>query len=109
MPIGRSQIPQQVEGKLRGARGEKPRDKRKPIDPRTKKDTLRQKIAPKEKINRLQELRRELGMKKGGMKNGRKLNKLAVQLGKSAKLHSKQAKVVKGIIRGSKKRNRKKA
>ena len=52
MPIGRSQIPQQVEGKLRGARGEKPRDKRKPIDPRTKKDTLRQKIAPKEKINR---------------------------------------------------------
>jgi hypothetical protein len=38
-----------------------------------------------------------------------KLNKLAVQLGKSAKLHSKQAKVVKGIIRGSKKGNRKKA
>ena len=68
MPIGRSQIPQQVEGKLRGARGEKPRDKRKPIDPRTKKDTLRQKIVPKQKINRLQELRRELGMKKGGIK-----------------------------------------
>ena len=38
-----------------------------------------------------------------------KLNKLAVQLGKSAKLHANQAKVVKGIIRGSKKRNGKKA
>ena len=76
MPIGRSQIPQQVEGKLRGARDEK------------KKVKL---------------------YSKGGMKNGRKLNKLAVQLSKSAKLHSKQAKVVKGIIRGSKKRNGKKA
>ena len=74
MAIGRSQIPQQIEGKLRGARDEK------------------------RKV-----------YSKGGMKNGRKLNKLAVQLGKSAKLHAKQAKVVKGIIRGSKKRNRKKA
>jgi hypothetical protein len=76
MPIGRSQIPKQIEGKLRGARDEK---------------------------------RRVKVYSKGGMKNGRKLNKLAVQLGKSAKLHSKQAKVVKGIIRGSKKRNGKKA
>ena len=76
MPIGRSQIPQQIEGKLRGARDEK------------KKVKL---------------------YSKGGMKNGRKLNKLAVQLGKSAKLHANQAKVVKGIIRGSKKRNGKKA
>ncbi len=109
MPIGRSQIPKQIEGKLRGARGEKPKDKRKPIDPRTKQDTLREKLIPKKKMDRLQELRRELGMKKGGMKNGRKLNKLAVQLGKSAKLHANQAKVVKGIIRGSKKRNGKKA
>ena len=76
MAIGRSQIPQQIEGKLRGARDEK---------------------------------RKVKVYSKGGMKNGRKLNKLAMQLGKSAKLHAKQAKVVKGIIRGSKKRNRKKA
>ena len=48
MPIGRSQIPQQIEGKLRGARGEK---------------------------------RKVKVYSKGGMKNGRKLNKLSVQLG----------------------------
>ena len=44
----------------------KPRDKRKPIDPKTKKDSLREKIKPKKKMDRLEELRKELGMKKGG-------------------------------------------
>ena len=45
----------------------KPRDKRKPIDPKTKKDSLREKITPKKKMDRLKELREELNkMKKGG-------------------------------------------
>jgi len=47
---------------------------------------------------------------KGGMKkNTKKLKKLSSQLTKSARLHAKQAKTVKGMIRGSKKRNGKKA
>ena len=39
---------------------EKPRDKRKPIDPKTKKDSLREKIVPKKKMDRLKQLREEL-------------------------------------------------
>ena len=101
MPIGRSQIPKQIEGKLRGARGEKPRDKRKPIDPRIKQDTLREKLVPKKKMDRLQELRRELGMKKGGMKNGR-LKKVASALSKASKLHKKQSKIIKKHIKDMK-------
>ena len=44
----------------------RPGDKRKPIDPKTKKDSLREKIAPKKKMDRLKQLREELNMKKGG-------------------------------------------
>ena len=38
----------------------KSRDKRKPIDPKTKKDSLREKIVPKKKMDRLKQLREEL-------------------------------------------------
>ena len=37
-------------GKAMGGVALKPRDKRKPIDPKTKKDSLREKIKPKKKI-----------------------------------------------------------
>ena len=39
---------------------EKPRDKRKPIDPKTKQDSLREKLVPKKKMDRLKQLREEL-------------------------------------------------
>ena len=42
----------------------KPRDKRKPINPKTRQDTLREKLTPKKKMDRLKELREELKMKK---------------------------------------------
>ena len=42
------------------AQSMKPRDKRKPIDPKTKKDSLREKLVPKKKMDRLKQLREEL-------------------------------------------------
>ena len=42
------------------AQSMKPRDKRKPIDPKTKQDSLREKITPKKKMDRLKQLREEL-------------------------------------------------
>jgi hypothetical protein len=47
-------------GGLMGKKKEKPRDKRKPIDPKTKKDSLREKLIPKKKMDRLKQLREEL-------------------------------------------------
>ena len=47
-------------GGLIGKKKEKPRDKRKPIDPKTKKDSLREKLVPKKKMDRLKQLREEL-------------------------------------------------
>ena len=52
--------PLKMFGGSMGKKKEKPKDKRKPIDPKTKKDSLREKIVPKKKMDRLKQLREEL-------------------------------------------------
>ena len=45
----------------------------------------------------------------GQLRGARKLKKVAKGLAKASRTHAKQSKVLKGILSGSKKRNRKKA
>ena len=60
MDVPKSLRQKKMFGGLMGKKKEKPRDKRKPIDPKTKKDSLREKLVPKKKMDRLKELKKEL-------------------------------------------------